>query len=389
VIPVLRCVIKRAINNTRRAGKGDKHRLLTGLVLCLAILLPGCTQPAAPQAAPLPVVSVDEVKSSEAGRNIVTTGLVKPWQEAKLSFQVPGLILQGPSEEGLAVARGTVLAVLDNADYKAQAESAGHQLELARVEVERTRADLQRVEQLFAAGAVPEKELDDARFANRAALARAGQAQSALDRAELALSHSSLKAPFAGEILKRLGEKGEMVAAGTPVILLGQLDPVKISVTTASGDTGSWPVGSEALVGAGSVAGTSTGESSGRKAVVHSISPGAEGYTGSFEVVLKLANPSRDLRPGQVVNVQRQVVSAPALWVPLKAVVSRGEALKYVFVYRPGDGTVKQLPVALGPVSGDRIQITQGLEAGDLVLVMMPGDLKDGARVEVKENGAH
>jgi len=366
---------------TKWTAKSDTHRLLTSLLLCLTLLLPGCVQPPEPRAAPLPVVNLEEAKYSKANRNIVTTGLVKPWQEAKLSFQVPGRILQGPSDEGVAVDQGAVLAVLDGADYRAQAESAGHQLELARVEEERTMADLQRVEQLFAAGAVPEKDLKDAQFANRAALARAGQAQSALNQAELAVNYCSLQAPFAGEILKRLAEKGEMVAAGTPVILLGQLNPVKISVTTAAGDTGSWPVGAEALVG--------TGDNSGQKAVVHSISPGAEGYTGSFEVVLKLANPGRDLRPGQVVNVQRQVVTAPALWVPLKAVVSRGEALKYVFVYQPGDGTVKQLPVALGSVSGDRIQVTQGLEAGDLVLVMMPGDLKDGARVEVKENGSH
>ncbi|KJS13720.1 MAG: hypothetical protein VR67_02870 [Peptococcaceae bacterium BRH_c8a] len=388
MIPALRCGTKRAINNTRRVDKSDTYRLLTGLIFCLALLLSGCTKPPAPQATPLPVVNVEEAKPSEAHRNIVTTGLVKPWQEAKLSFQVPGQILQGPTAEGVAVAQGAVLAVLDNADYQAQAESASHQLELTRVEVERTQADLQRVEQLFAAGAVPEKNLEDARFANRAALARAGQAQSALDQAELAVNHSSLQAPFAGEVLKRLGEKGEMVAAGTPVILLGQLDPVKISITAAAGDTSSWPVGAEVLVGAGPVAETN-GDNSGQKAVVHSISPGAEGYTGSFEVVLKLANADRNLRPGQVVNVERQVVTAPALWVPFKSVVSRGEALKYVFVYQPGDGTVKQLPVALGPVSGDRIQVTQGLEAGDLVLVMMPGDLKDGARVEVKENGPH
>lgn len=378
-------------NTGPRPGRSVMRRLPLYLSLCLALLLlQGCTEQASPKVSSLPVVSLEEVKLSETGLTMETTGLVKPWKEARLSFQVPGKIRQGPTDEGAAAGTGSVLARLDEADYRAQGNSARHQLELARLETERTLADLQRAERLYDAEAIPEKDLEDARFAHRAAVARAGQAESALQQAELALAHCILKAPFAGEVLKKLAEQGEMVAAGTPVLVLGQLDPVKVSVTVAAREVDAWPVGSEALVIPDPVTGNvETGGSGTRKAVVHNVSPVAEGYTGSFEVVLKLDNPGRDLRPGQVVGVERRVKTAPALWIPLKSVVSRGEELKYVFIYQPGDGTVKQQPVTLDGVSGDRVRVIEGLAAGDRVVVMMPGDLKDGARVEVKENGAH
>lgn len=359
------------------------------LFMCL-VLVSGCAKQAAPGAPPPAVVSVQEVTPAAAEHTIQTTGLVKPWKEARLSFQVPGKISQGPPQEGTAAGAGAVLARLDQADYRARVDAARHQLELARVEVERTLADLQRAERLFEAAAIPEKDLEDAQFAHRAALARAGQAESALDRAELALDYTTLQAPFAGEVLKKLVEQGEMVAEGMPVLLLGQLDPVKISVSVAAGEMENWPVGAQAVVTTGPVAGTgASGGDQQREAVVHNVSPGAEGYTGAFEVTLKVANPHRGLRPGQVVGVERKVKTAEALWIPLKAVVSRGEELKYVFLYRPEDETVKQQPVRLGEVAGDRVRVLEGLAPGDQLVVMMPGDLKDGARVEVKENGTH
>lgn len=365
-------------------------RFLPLALLALLVILPGCQKQAARQEKPVPLVTVEEVKLSDAAYPLQTTGMVEPWQEAKLSFQVPGKIAGGPVEEGLMVTAGAELARLDSSDYRAQADTARYQLDLAEVELDRAGADLERSEKLFASGAIPQKALDDARYAFRAASAKAGQAASALRQAGLMVEHSALTAPFSGKVLKKLCHRGEMVAAGTPVLVLGQLDPVKVTVTVPASQVDNWAEGSGAWVAAGGITSATTdGGGQKLKAVVHRVSPGAEGLTGAFRVDLKVDNPGQALRPGQVVNVSRQVKTRAGLWVPLKSVVSRGQELKYVFVLGSDGKSVALRPVKLGPVAGDRVEIVSGLESGSRVVVLMPEDLRDGDRVEVKPDGSH
>ena len=127
-------------------------------------MLPGCREQAGQGELPPVAVTVEEVKESAPEYTLQTTGIVMPWKEARLSFQAPGRIIEGPLEEGAGVASGALLARLDDADYRVQEDLARYQLDLARVELEQAREDLGRYEQLFAGDALAKKSLDDARF---------------------------------------------------------------------------------------------------------------------------------------------------------------------------------------------------------------------------------
>lgn len=351
----------------------------------LVVLLPGCGRQAAESEKPLPVVTVQEVLLTENAYSLQTTGVVEPWEEARLSFQVPGRIQWGPLEEGALAAAGEVMARLDDADYRAQEENARSQLEMAGVEVDRTRADLDRYEKLFSSGAISQKSLDDARFAFRAADARAKQAASGLRQAELTVEHCILAAPFPGKVIKKMANRGEMVAAGVPVLVLAQLNPVMISFAVPANEIDMWDEGAGAWVDTGGIpAASRSGRGEKLEAVVHKVSPGAEGMTGAFRVELMVENKNLEMRPGQVVKVERQLKTRVGLWIPLKSVVSRGQELKYVFVLDPSGSLVHQREVKLGPVAGDRVEVVSGLEPGSRVVVLMPEDIRDGDRVEVK-----
>ncbi len=354
-------------------------------VVPLVLLLHGCQKQPAEKEKPLPVITVEEVRRSDAVFSLKSTGIVEPWEEARLSFQVPGKIQEGPAEEGAVVAAGQVLARLDDSGYRVQAESARYQLDQAEVELDRAKTDLDRCERLFAEGAVPRKTLDDARFAFRAAEARAGQAASALKKADLMLEHSVLTAPFSGTVIKKIGRRGEIVAEGNPVLVLARFDPAKVVLAVPANQTGNWEEGSEAWVSTDVVpAAARAGNGRKIKAVVHKVSPGAEGLTGSFRVELAVENRNGEIRPGQVVNVERLVKTGTGLWIPLKSVISRGQDLKYVFVIDPSGPVVRQRAVKLGPVAGDRVEVVAGLEPGSRIAVIMPEDLRDGDRVEVR-----
>lgn len=355
------------------------------LVLLVPVLLQGCGRQPVETEKPLPAVTVQEVSLAENDYSLHTTGVVEPWEEARLSFQVPGRIELGPLEEGAVAAAGEVLASLDAADYLAQKDAAGSQLEMAGVDVDRSRADLDRYEKLYTSGAIAQKSLDDARFAFRAADAKARAAASSLRQVELAVDHSVLSAPFSGKVIKKLANRGEMVAAGTPVLYLAKLDTVKVSVNVPSSEIAIWSEGDQALVDAGGSAATAGAGGAGKvMALVHKVSPGADGLTGTFNVELKVENKDLALRPGQIVGVDRQLKTGAGLWIPLKSVVSRGQELKYVFVLDPADSLVRQKQVKLGNVLGDRVEVIEGLAAGSKIVVLMPEDLRDGDRVEVR-----
>lgn len=351
-------------------------RILTIAIAIQLLFLAGCQESTTVQERPAPKVVVEEIRPSAAESRLQTKGLVIPWKTAKLSFQTGGKIEAGPLELGTAVKEGAVLARLDDADYRTRLEAAQHQKELAEVESGRAGRDLKRYEQLFREGAISPKDLDDALDQYQAALANAGQAGSALKQADLMVRHCTLTAPFAGIILERFSEQGEMVAAGTPILILGQTDRVKVVITVSADQVNIWREGTTAVV--------LSLDKREFEAEVYKVSPAAQGYTGSFEVELAVANRDNQFSPGQVVAVERQVESGEGLWVPLKAVISRGEELKYIFTYNDSNSSVNQRPVKLGALAGDKIKVIEGLQAGERVVVMMPENLRDGDRVEVK-----
>ena len=306
--------------------KNQKASLIISLVFLSFLLISGgCQKQEAQREKPLPLVTAQQVEARSVEYTLRTTGLVEPWTDVKLSFQVGGKIQYGPPEEGDRVSAGDVVSRLNDADYRAQMEAARCQLDLSRVETQRAGSDLDRYQKLYASGAISQKNLDDAVYAFKAAGAREGQAASLLKQAELAVEHTTLTSPFLGTVMKKISRQSEMVAAGTPVLVLGQLNPFKVVITVPA---------------------------------------------------------------GQVVEVTRSTATGNGLWIPLKSVVSRGEKLKYVFVLKP-DGTVDQREIRPGRVAGDLVQVLSGLNPGERVIVLMPEDLRNGDRVEVARIGTN
>ena len=350
-------------------------KLVVVMLALLTMFVSGCKESSTTKAQPVPKVVVEEAKLSVVESKLQTKGMVKPWKLANLSFQIAGKLNQGPLELATPVAAGTVIAKLDDADYRVQVEVAQHQMALAAVDTERTKRDLDRYERLFKESAISQKDMDDARDQHKAALAKAGQAESAFKQATLMVEHSTLSAPFAGVILDRLREQGEMVDAGTPVVTLGQTDRVKVAITVPSDQINDWRENIKAVVFA----------QNGQKydALVHKVSPEAKGDTGSFEIELAVANTKNGFIPGQIVTVEHKVESDKGLWVPLKSVVSYGEELKYIYVLN-NNNSVKRSNVKLGSLVGEKVRVIEGLKAGDKIVVTMPESLRDGDRVEVK-----
>jgi len=329
------------------------------------------------------------------------TGIVIPCREAKLGFQVSGRI-QGPVlDEGTLVEEGAVLASLDPADYQAQAEAAGAATEAARAGIEQAAAlleqagaayqkaqqDYDRIKSLYEAKAVSKAQLDDAGTQLSVAAAKYREAQSGYNEGQgasvsdyhraqavasqsrLQLSHTRLIAPFKGTVLKKAGESGEIVSAGTPVYVIGDLDQIKIEVTVAAIELNNWQAGDPVDVTSPDQPGRNW---PGEVTLVH---PAVDSGTGTFLIEVQADNPGHVLKPGMVARVASRRQTPAAVWVPVGALVKRGAEVT-VFVVRDEQSFAKT--IVTGETIGNQIEVITGLDPGEELVVRGALYLHDG-----------
>jgi len=328
-------------------------------------------------------------------------GIVMPARQAKLGFQVGGRLQGQLLAEGTAVEEGAVLASLDPADYQVQAGAADAASETARAGIEQAAAlldqadaayrkaqlDYSRMKSLYEANTISRAQFDDAGTQLSLAAAKYRQAQSAYfegqggsvsdyQRAQaqaslsrLQLSHTNLQAPFKGTILKKAGESGEMVSAGAPVYVIGDLDQIKVEVTLAAAALKDWQAGDPVDVISPDLPGQSwTG-------AVSQVNPAVDTQTGTFLMEVKVDNPGHALKPGMVARVVSSRQTGAALWIPVGALVKRSSDIT-VFVVRDDKSYVRN--ITTGETAGNLIEVVDGLDPGEELVIRGALYLHDG-----------
>lgn len=275
--------------------------------------------------------------------------------ESVLSFRVSGRIVELAVEEGQWVESGAVLARLEDSDFRQQAaldeaalrvreaslklalagprkqeiEAAEQAVRDATAEVELRRLDQQRAERLFSRDVISEQEHDRAKTVlerAEATLARAReqlsalregtraeeiqiartqarQAGEALELSRIRLGHTVLRAPKAGVVLVRQAELGEVVAAGTPVVTLADVENVWLRTYISETDLGRIRWGQPASVTTDTFPGkTHPGRisfiSSKAEFTPKSIQTQRERVTLVYRIKIDIENPNHELKPG-------------------------------------------------------------------------------------------
>jgi RND family efflux transporter MFP subunit len=338
--------------------------------LLLAALAAGCAK-SGPPAPPLPVRLAPAVALDAArlGTGSSFIGNVKPDRETDLSFKVPGIVeLIGPEngadwEQGAAVRQGEVLARLKQADFINAVNQARARAELDAKQFERART-------LLAQGATTQQAFDVADANKRAS-------EAALAQAEQALTDSTLRAPYDGVIVMRWVNKDETVTPGKPVLRLGDVRQMSVQLGVPDVVVSRVRVGQPAAL---TVPALPERDFVGQ---VSEVGVAAEEGTRLFKVVVKIPNPGGRLKSGMTASVvlgEDRAASARAVVVPLSALVTTADGALAVFVVGP-DGTARERRVKTDDIVASSIVITDGLRAGETVVVVGAGLLYDGAPV--------
>lgn len=287
-------------------------------------------------------------------------GEVQARQATDLAFRVGGQITERFVNVGDRVKVGQVLAKLDVKDAQLQLNSAKAQLDSTQSAAKVAADELKRFQQLLPIHAVSQSQYDVVKNQYEAAIAAAKQAQANFNVSANQTGYNQLLANKNGVITKRNIEVGQVIAAGQAAYQLAIDGDREVVIGVPEQAVAKIQVGQQAWVTLWSKPEEKFA------AYVREISPAADASrTFSAKVALKEGQGS--IQMGQSARVFFNHQQHDVLMVPLSSVSANGQQA-YVWVVNPNH-SIRKVLVGLGAYGRDRVQVTQGLNAQDWVVV--------------------
>ncbi|QFU76167.1 efflux RND transporter periplasmic adaptor subunit [Halioglobus maricola] len=167
---------------------------------------------------PLTVEPVIYTQQDHYDREVSYLGLITAGRKANLGFEVPGTVAELPWREGSPVAKGEIIARLDDAALRASYRATEGDLDQARSELELGRLKARRQQELRETGAVSREAFDETRLRAEALESRVVATEARLHSIAIQLEKASLRAPYDGIIGDRFIHEGAVVNPGSPVV---------------------------------------------------------------------------------------------------------------------------------------------------------------------------
>ena len=352
-----------------------KLTLFGCLLAAASVVVAGCHSDEAAKPAPAEVAQAHVVESQlrQLPVNLNAVGTLHARENATLSAQVVGRVLQVLVREGDHVAAGQTLAILDDATLRASAEQADaavsaaeNQQAAAQTNADLAASTLARYKQLQEQKSVSPQEMDEvarraeASNAQAAALgAQANAAKAQASGAQTMLQYARIRAPFAGVITARMVDPGALAAPGVPLLQVDQDGPLQLQATVDESAIAAVHIGMSIPV---SVDGASMTGDSGK---VEEIVPAADPSSHTFLIKIDLA-PSKGLRAGMYGTAQIPTGAHQAILVPSSSIVSRG-SLPCAYVL-DSNGIAQLRYVTTGAAQGSMVEILSGISAGEKLI---------------------
>jgi RND family efflux transporter MFP subunit len=304
------------------------------------------------------------------------SGTLEPEREAAIRSQVSGSVLQTYADQGQAVSPGTVLARIDASGIQDAYTSARAGQVAARNAADVAAHDLARNQQLLAAGAIADRDIEQSRRASISAQAALEDANSRLATAEKAYRSTTVTAPFGGIVSERPVSAGDVVQPGSALFTV--VDPSSMRLEA------SVPAEQLSLIRIGVPVVFTVSGYPGREFVGHitRINPTADPTTRQVRIYVSIPNAGRTLVGGLFANGRMSSATKMGLVVPQSAVDVRGTA---PFVVRVRQGKVEKVAVKIGLTdkSSETIEVLSGVQAGDTLLLGAAQGITPGTVIRV------
>lgn len=335
-------------------------------------------------------VRVEPARIGNVDERVVLHGNLEPQYEIDVVALRSGRLAQVNVEVGDRVEPGDVLAVVEHSELLVQLRQTEAQVGVSRaalrraeLQLERARADEERTEQLVQRGAATRQELEriraqreDAEVQWDSARAQLAQVEANLELMELELARAHISAPVAGVVIQRPAVVGAHVGSNSVIATIAGIDPIEVAFHLPEREMGKLHEGQAIRVSVDAFPDrVFVGE-------VSRLGAAIETRTRTLPVWGRVPNPDLALRPGMFARVELVLEGKEdVLTVPREAILlSSGQE---PFVYVVEDGRAVARPVVRGLEGSERVEIVEGLQEGDEVVVVGQHRLRPGRAVVV------
>jgi RND family efflux transporter MFP subunit len=317
---------------------------------------------------------------SELRSGPTISGSLEPEQAATVRSEVSGSVLRTFVDAGEPVRRGQLLANLDDRALEEGFLSARSAARSAESALALARRNLQRTERLTQAGALPERDLENARLDVTNAEGALADAQARLAAAQEQLEDTRVRAPFDGVVSERQADAGDVVQLGAALFSIVNPSRLRLEASVPAEEIGRLRQGTE-------VEFTVTGMGRRITGRIERINPVVDSTTRQVRIYVAIPNLDQALVAGLFAEGRVATDTKRAVAVPVTAIDSRGSSPKLHVIKR---GRVAETEVQTGvrDEATELVEIQSGVAAGDTVLLGSAQGVTRGSRIRVLQEEA-
>ena len=374
-------------------------------------------------------VQVARVQRGEIKSFLTVSGLIEPKEIVRVFAKSIGQAKEVLVQEGARVKKDDILMRLDDEQIRLQVAQAKANLDVAEASLERIRAgarpqeinqaeaavrqakinldsadeNYQKMKKLFSEGAISEQQLDQAK--NHFEIAQAQyevasesyklvsegaspediktveaqvrQAQSALELIQSQLSNSIARAPISGNVTGISVKTGELVSSAIPLLSIMDSNELFLKTGISEKDIAAVHIGQDAEILIDAFPEVKfSGEVASKGVIVDPISK-------TMEIKIKITEPHVDISSGMFARANILIAHNPeTLIIPSTALTRRVEGL-FVFMLNENKDTVNKRPIITGITEGNQVEVLDGLQEGEIIVILGNIAIEEGERVRV------
>ncbi|MSQ70958.1 MAG: efflux RND transporter periplasmic adaptor subunit [Betaproteobacteria bacterium] len=324
-------------------------------------------------------VKVTQPRIAGTGQSLALPGTLQGYVQAPIGARASGYLKRWHKDIGSRVQAGELLAEIDTPEIDQQLTQAIAARAQAASSLGLATSTMERWEALRKKDAVSQQELDERRSNDAQARANLAAADANVERLRQLEGFKRVVAPFSGVITRRNVDVGDLIDAGggsgRALFLLTQTDPLRIYVNVPQTYSQLIKTGQPVIVTQAELRGqTFNGQ-------VARTSASIDAATRTMQIEITLPNRGGTLLPGAFVQVSLPLKSDQSMTLATNTLMFRSEGMRVAVV--DAEGGIKLRPIRIGRNYGERVEVLEGVDASDKVVLNPPDSLNDGDKVAI------
>lgn len=349
-------------------------------ILLASILAAGCNDKKTVEKETEITVSAAAAKVQEIAKSATYSGIVRGQNEVYIIPKVAARVIGIYATPGDQVRQGQTLITLDSSDFAASVQQAQAGKQLAEISLQTAQDNFARIEELYKAGAVSQKDYEAAQSGVKSAEAAVAQAAAGLAQVMNSVNNCTITAPISGTLGSTNLSLGDMASPTSTAAIVSDTSRLEIEIMVSESEVNYITPGSEVDVKIKALGDQVF------KGTIANVAAVADPLKRNYAVKISLDNQDNTIKSGMFAEVTGSTIKkADAICVPQSAIVPKG-ATNVVYVV-DSENRARERQVTIGIEAETMVEITKGIESGEKVITKGNTLVREGTLVRVVSGG--